>query len=35
VPLTEAPAAFESLEGGGDVMKILLDCTTDAQGASV
>jgi 2-desacetyl-2-hydroxyethyl bacteriochlorophyllide A dehydrogenase len=35
VPLTEAPAAFEALEGGGDVMKILLDCTTDAQGASV
>ncbi|MEH0552198.1 zinc-dependent alcohol dehydrogenase [Streptomyces sp. B21-101] len=28
VPLTEAPAAFEALEGGGDVMKILVDCTT-------
>ncbi|WP_055538195.1 zinc-dependent alcohol dehydrogenase [Streptomyces neyagawaensis] len=39
VPLTEAPAAFEALEGGGDVMKILVDCTTthtdaDAQGAT-
>ncbi|MDE1689073.1 zinc-binding dehydrogenase, partial [Streptomyces neyagawaensis] len=27
VPLTQAPAAFEALEGGGDVMKILVDCT--------
>ncbi|MFD7370008.1 zinc-dependent alcohol dehydrogenase [Streptomyces mirabilis] len=41
VPLTEAPAAFEALEGGGDVMKILVDCTTgtdhthDARGAAV
>jgi (R,R)-butanediol dehydrogenase/meso-butanediol dehydrogenase/diacetyl reductase len=35
VPLTEAPAAFEALEAGGDVMKILLDCTDDAQGAAV
>ncbi|GAA3781682.1 zinc-binding dehydrogenase [Streptomyces phyllanthi] len=38
VPLTQAPAAFEALEGGGDVMKILLDCTDrtdDAQGAAV
>ncbi|MFC8672097.1 zinc-binding dehydrogenase [Streptomyces griseorubiginosus] len=26
VPLPEAPAAFEALEGGGDVMKILVDC---------
>jgi 2-desacetyl-2-hydroxyethyl bacteriochlorophyllide A dehydrogenase len=34
VPLTEAPAAFEALEGGGDVMKILVDCTGDAQGAT-
>ncbi|MEV0536801.1 alcohol dehydrogenase catalytic domain-containing protein [Kitasatospora sp. NPDC050463] len=34
VPLTEAPAAFEALEGGGDVMKILVDCTDDSQGAS-
>ncbi|WP_225100652.1 zinc-binding dehydrogenase [Streptomyces sp. CoH27] len=33
VPLTEAPAAFEALEGGGDVMKILVECTDDAQGA--
>ncbi|MCX5058918.1 alcohol dehydrogenase catalytic domain-containing protein [Streptomyces sp. NBC_00201] len=31
VPLTEAPAAFEALEGGGDVMKILVDCTTDTD----
>ncbi|MDX3638554.1 zinc-dependent alcohol dehydrogenase [Streptomyces sp. MB09-02B] len=38
VPLTQAPAAFDALEGGGDVMKILVDCTesTDnAQGATV
>ncbi|MFI9323162.1 zinc-binding dehydrogenase [Kitasatospora aureofaciens] len=34
VPLTEAPAAFEALEGGGDVMKILVNCTDDAQGAT-
>ncbi|MBP5880278.1 alcohol dehydrogenase catalytic domain-containing protein [Streptomyces scabiei] len=33
VPLTEAPAAFEALEGGGNVMKILVDCTTETQGA--
>lgn len=31
VPLTEAAAAFEALEGGGDVMKILVDCSDDAQ----
>jgi 2-desacetyl-2-hydroxyethyl bacteriochlorophyllide A dehydrogenase len=35
VALTQAPAAFEALEGGGDVMKILVDCTDDAQGAAV
>ncbi|WP_381560398.1 zinc-binding dehydrogenase [Streptomyces eurythermus] len=35
VPLTQAPAAFEALEGGGDVMKILVACTDDAQGAAV
>ncbi|MEV0198312.1 alcohol dehydrogenase catalytic domain-containing protein [Nonomuraea sp. NPDC050691] len=35
VPLTQAPAAFEALEAGGDVMKILVDCTGDAQGAAV
>ncbi|WNZ06539.1 alcohol dehydrogenase catalytic domain-containing protein [Streptomyces sp. 11x1] len=45
VPLTQAPAAFEALEGGGDVMKILVDCTQnlvdrtentdDAQGTTV
>ncbi|MFJ8631887.1 zinc-binding dehydrogenase [Streptomyces sp. NPDC093568] len=34
VPLTEAPAAFEALEGGGNVMKILVDCTDDTQGAT-
>ncbi|MFF4488795.1 zinc-binding dehydrogenase [Streptomyces sp. NPDC001544] len=34
VPLTEAPAAFDALESGGDVMKILLDCTDDSTGAS-
>ncbi|MEV4560691.1 alcohol dehydrogenase catalytic domain-containing protein [Kitasatospora sp. NPDC049285] len=34
VPLRQAPAAFEALEGGGDVMKILVDCTDDTQGAS-
>lgn len=34
VPLTEAPAAFEALEGGGDVMKILVDCTDDTRGVS-
>ncbi|MFF4136532.1 zinc-binding dehydrogenase [Streptomyces mirabilis] len=34
VPLTEAPAAFAALEGGGDVMKILVDCTDDAQGVA-
>ena len=35
VPLTHAPAAFEALEGGGDVMKILVDCTdSDIEGAA-
>ncbi|MFC5661723.1 zinc-binding dehydrogenase [Kitasatospora misakiensis] len=34
VPLTEAPEAFEALEGGGDVMKILVDCTGETEGAS-
>ncbi|MET8942766.1 alcohol dehydrogenase catalytic domain-containing protein [Streptomyces sp. NPDC004542] len=33
VPLTEAPSAFEALEGGGDVMKILVDCGNDPTGA--
>ncbi|MFJ7062914.1 zinc-binding dehydrogenase [Streptomyces microflavus] len=32
VPLSEAPAAFEALEAGGDV-KILLDCTGGTEGA--
>jgi (R,R)-butanediol dehydrogenase/meso-butanediol dehydrogenase/diacetyl reductase len=35
VPLTQAPAAFEALEGGGDVMKILVDCTDEAQETAV
>ncbi|OLZ74387.1 Zn-dependent alcohol dehydrogenase [Streptomyces sp. IMTB 2501] len=34
VPLTQAPAAFEALEGGGDVMKILVDCTDTTEGAA-
>ncbi|BFV55693.1 alcohol dehydrogenase catalytic domain-containing protein [Kitasatospora sp. CMC57] len=34
VPLSQAPAAFEALEAGGDMMKILVDCTDDAQGAT-
>ena len=33
VPLRDAPAAFEALEAGGNVMKILVDCTDTAQGA--
>lgn len=35
VPLTQAPAAFEALEGGTDVMKILVACTDEAQEAAV
>ncbi|MGC5567868.1 zinc-dependent alcohol dehydrogenase [Streptomyces sp. FR-108] len=35
VPLTRAPSAFEALEGGGNVMKILVNCTDDIQGAAV
>ncbi|WP_328841706.1 zinc-dependent alcohol dehydrogenase [Streptomyces europaeiscabiei] len=31
VPLMQAPAAFEALESGGDVMKILVDCTADTD----
>jgi (R,R)-butanediol dehydrogenase / meso-butanediol dehydrogenase / diacetyl reductase len=34
VPLAEAPAAFRALEGGGDVMKILVDCADGAPGTS-
>jgi 2-desacetyl-2-hydroxyethyl bacteriochlorophyllide A dehydrogenase len=30
VPLAEAPSAFQTLEAGGDVMKVLLDCAADA-----
>ncbi|MFF1720269.1 zinc-dependent alcohol dehydrogenase [Streptomyces sviceus] len=33
VPMAQAPDAFEALEGGGDVMKILVDCTDNSQGA--
>ncbi|MES5823241.1 alcohol dehydrogenase catalytic domain-containing protein [Streptomyces sp. RG80] len=33
VPLTEAPSAFTALEGGGDVMKILVDCGNGTEGA--
>jgi len=29
VPLSETPAAFQALEAGGDVMKILIDCTSE------
>ncbi|MCX3058292.1 zinc-dependent alcohol dehydrogenase [Streptomyces beihaiensis] len=35
VPLAEAPLAFEALEDGGDVMKILVDCADDTQAAAV
>ncbi|WP_369220732.1 zinc-binding dehydrogenase [Streptomyces sp. R39] len=35
VPLTEAPSAFEALEAGGNVMKILVDCSADTEGAAV
>ncbi|MER7927199.1 alcohol dehydrogenase catalytic domain-containing protein [Streptomyces sp. NPDC096057] len=37
VPLTKASAAFEALESGADVMKILVDCTAtgEAQEAAV
>ncbi|WP_405799522.1 zinc-binding dehydrogenase [Streptomyces sp. NBC_01506] len=34
VPLIEAHTAFHALEGGGDVMKILVDCTDDTQGVA-
>jgi 2-desacetyl-2-hydroxyethyl bacteriochlorophyllide A dehydrogenase len=34
VPLTDAPSAFESLEAGGDVMKIMVDCTEPEGGAA-
>ncbi|MFJ4689089.1 zinc-binding dehydrogenase [Streptomyces sp. NPDC088789] len=34
VPLAEAPSAFAALESGTDVMKILVDCTDDTQGAA-
>ncbi|HEU5355410.1 MAG TPA: alcohol dehydrogenase catalytic domain-containing protein [Actinocrinis sp.] len=31
VPLSETASAFEALEAGGDVMKILIDCTHEAE----
>jgi 2-desacetyl-2-hydroxyethyl bacteriochlorophyllide A dehydrogenase len=34
LPLTEAPSAFEALESGGDVMKILLDCSDETTGGA-
>jgi 2-desacetyl-2-hydroxyethyl bacteriochlorophyllide A dehydrogenase len=34
VPLAEAPLAFEVLEAGGDVMKILLDCCDETSGGA-
>lgn len=34
VPLAEAPSAFESLEAGGDVMKILIDCADTGEDAA-
>jgi 2-desacetyl-2-hydroxyethyl bacteriochlorophyllide A dehydrogenase len=33
VPLTEAPSAFETLEAGGDVMKVLVRCADDTTEA--
>jgi 2-desacetyl-2-hydroxyethyl bacteriochlorophyllide A dehydrogenase len=33
VPMAEAASAFTALEGGGDVMKILVDCGEDNQEA--
>jgi 2-desacetyl-2-hydroxyethyl bacteriochlorophyllide A dehydrogenase len=34
VPLSETASAFEALEAGGDVMKILIDCTDQNAGAA-
>ncbi|MFE1440191.1 zinc-binding dehydrogenase [Streptomyces sp. NPDC058739] len=34
VSLRQAPKAFEALESGGDVMKILVRCQDDAQGVA-
>ncbi len=36
VPLADAPSAFEALEGGGDVMKVLVDCgnVSSSEGAA-
>ncbi|MGW4027435.1 zinc-binding dehydrogenase, partial [Streptomyces sp. NPDC005009] len=33
VPMADAASAFTALEGGGDVMKILVDCGDDNQEA--
>jgi 2-desacetyl-2-hydroxyethyl bacteriochlorophyllide A dehydrogenase len=34
VPLTEAADAFEALNAGGDVMKVLIDCGNEKNGAA-
>ncbi|MFL6111706.1 MAG: zinc-binding dehydrogenase [Catenulispora sp.] len=34
VPLADAPSAFEALEGGGDVMKVLVDCGNAAASST-
>lgn len=34
VPLSQAPAGFEALESGGDVMKILIDCADQSAGGA-
>jgi len=33
VPLAEAASAFEALEAGGDVMKVLIDCAPEGAGS--
>ncbi|NUS87049.1 MAG: hypothetical protein HOY75_31160 [Streptomyces sp.] len=33
--VAETPAAFEALEAGGHVMKILVDCTDKTEAAAV
>jgi threonine dehydrogenase-like Zn-dependent dehydrogenase len=35
VPLADAPRAFQALEAGGDVMKVLVDCTAEASADAV
>ena len=34
LPLADAADAFKTLEAGGDVMKILLDCSDEAAGGA-